>query len=278
VDVLFSVLGGCAWVLGIEEVANVATRPAERRRDGPGRWDGSQPPLFHALLLDDGSVDLDGIVHSLRSCGFATLVAETTQEAVRLGRRWKPHLAIVAAGLPHCAELVGDLHASGISVLLIGTAEQLRMLPKRSILEGRILAPAPAVEVAAAAQALVPGNGVPASKTPIQIGPLRLDLARRLVFMRGRRVELPPREFALLAALAMQPDEPIDREELGLMAWPDDLPPAPQDVYRRVYRLKRLLGDDQRRPPLIRNRPGFGYVLEDPGARSRGDRGETQRS
>ena len=242
----------------------MATRPVERRRDGPGRWDGSQPPLFHALLVDDGSVDLDGIVHSLRSCGFATLVAETPQEAVHLGHRWKPQVAIVAAGLPHCDELVGHLHRGAISILLIGTAEQLRMHPKRSTLEGRILAPAPVVEVAAAAQALVAGNGVPASKTLIQIGPLRLDLARRLVFMKGRRVELPPREFAMLAALAMQPDEPIDREELGVRAWPDGIPPAPQDVYRRVYRLKKLLGDDQRRPPLIRNRPGFGYVLENP--------------
>jgi DNA-binding response OmpR family regulator len=256
----------------------VATRPAERRRDEPGRWDGSEPPLVHALIVDDGSVDLEGIVQGLRSRGFATLVAETSQEAVHLGSRWKPQVAVVAAGVTDCGGLVGHLHGGAISVLLLGTAEQLRMLPERSILEGRILAPAPAPEVAAAAEALVAGNGLPASKTLIQIGPLRLDLARRLVFMGRRKVELPPREFAMLAELAMQPDEPIDREELGVRAWPDGIPPAPQDVYRRVYRLKKLLGDDQRRPPLIRNRPGFGYVLEDPVARSRGDRGETKRS
>lgn len=184
----------------------------------------------------------------------------------------------MAAGLPRCDELVGHLHGGDIPVLLIGTAEQLRMLPKRTTVQGRIVAPAPVVEVAAAAQALVAGNGVSASKTLIQIGPLRLDLARRLVFMRGRRVELPPREFAMLVELAKQPDEPIRREELGVRAWPDGIPPAPQDVYRRVYRLKRLLEDDRRSPPLIRNRPGFGYVLEAPGARSRGDRGETKRS
>jgi DNA-binding response OmpR family regulator len=29
-----------------------------------------------------------------------------------------------------------------------------------------------------------------------------------------------------------------------------------------VYRLRRLLGDHRRTPPLIRNRRGYGYVLE----------------
>jgi DNA-binding response OmpR family regulator len=34
------------------------------------------------------------------------------------------------------------------------------------------------------------------------------------------------------------------------------------DVRRLVYRLRRHLGDDRRRRPLIRNRRGYGYVLE----------------
>jgi DNA-binding winged helix-turn-helix (wHTH) protein len=36
------------------------------------------------------------------------------------------------------------------------------------------------------------------------------------------------------------------------------------DVRRVVYSLRRLIGDDRRKRPLIRTRRGYGYVLEVP--------------
>src|SRR5205823_14642600 len=98
----------------------------------------------------------------------------------------------------------------------------------------------------------------------IDLGPLRIDLVRGIALVEGRTVELPPREFAVLAELATHPREPMSSELLCRLAWPNGSWSGPEDVRRSVYRLRRLIGDHERSRPWIRNRRGYGYVLDPP--------------
>lgn len=95
----------------------------------------------------------------------------------------------------------------------------------------------------------------------LEAGPIRVDLGRRVVEVRGRPVELPPREFSVLAELALHAGRPIRSDELAARVWPEEASANGDDVRRVVYNLRRRLGDDRRRRPWIRNRRGFGYVL-----------------
>jgi DNA-binding response OmpR family regulator len=96
----------------------------------------------------------------------------------------------------------------------------------------------------------------------IEVGALRVDLARRVVTVSGREVTLPPQEFAVLAELAARPGLPTTSADLARRVWPDRPGMNGDDVRRLVYRLRRHLGDDRHGDPLIRNRRGYGYVLE----------------
>jgi DNA-binding winged helix-turn-helix (wHTH) protein/heme-degrading monooxygenase HmoA len=98
----------------------------------------------------------------------------------------------------------------------------------------------------------------------IDLGPLTLDLSRRTARLSGRDVDLPPREFTVLAELAAQPDRPISSVDLAARVWPGRTWMNADDVRRVVYSLRRRLGDDRRKRPLIRNRRGYGYVLDVP--------------
>jgi DNA-binding winged helix-turn-helix (wHTH) protein/heme-degrading monooxygenase HmoA len=98
----------------------------------------------------------------------------------------------------------------------------------------------------------------------IDLGALTVDLSRRTARVRGREIDLPPREFAVLAELALQPDRPIPSEDLAARVWPGRTWMNADDVRRVVYSLRRLIGDDRRKRPLIRTRRGYGYVLEVP--------------
>jgi DNA-binding response OmpR family regulator len=89
-----------------------------------------------------------------------------------------------------------------------------------------------------------------------------VDLVRQMVTLSGREVSLPPQEFTVLRELAVRPGLPTTSAELASRVWPDRLDMNGDDVRRLVYRLRRHLGDDRRRHPLIRNRRGYGYVLE----------------
>lgn len=106
------------------------------------------------------------------------------------------------------------------------------------------------------------GVGRPAEV--LDLGRLRVDLARRVAELDGRELELPPREFSVLAELALRAGEPVPSDELASLVWPQDAYPTGEDVRRAVYRLRKLLGDQGRARPLIRTRRGHGYVL-DPG-------------
>jgi heme-degrading monooxygenase HmoA len=96
----------------------------------------------------------------------------------------------------------------------------------------------------------------------IDVGPLRVDLRRRVARLDGTEIDVPPREFAVLAELAVRPGHPVRADELAARVWPDRVDMNGDDVRRVVYRLRRLIEGDGPGRPVIRNRRGHGYVLE----------------
>ncbi len=91
---------------------------------------------------------------------------------------------------------------------------------------------------------------------------LVLELCSGTVLVRGERVELPPREFRLLAKLAETPGEPIPPEDLVATVWPD-VPDTPlQDLYPVISRLREFVGDRGNDDKLLRNRRQYGYYLD----------------
>ena len=107
-----------------------------------------------------------------------------------------------------------------------------------------------------------PKPGPEPSSSVVEVGRLRVDLRQRTVLINGKMLELPPMETALLIELAKNPDGPISAEELGRRAWPQCPYATADDVRRHIYRLRRSLGDHERNHPFVRNRRGFGYLLD----------------
>jgi DNA-binding response OmpR family regulator len=99
------------------------------------------------------------------------------------------------------------------------------------------------------------GPGVPAAGPPDAAS--RLDEARRRVRLAGREVELTRTEFALVAALARQPEYPLSRQRLlaALEAERGKRPTARAiDVY--ITQLRAKLGNN-----VIRTVHSVGYAL-----------------
>lgn len=217
-------------------------------------------PKTRVLIVDDGAIDLDRLVPRLQRAGFTHVLAETSRQALLLGSRWRPQMAIVGAGVTDCARLVRQLRRWKIPILLVGTASQLRSSPDARFVDGDVIAAAGSIEIAQAAEALVSPNCQEAPPI-LQVGKLRIDVPKRLVFLDGKPLKLSPRQLATLVELARHPSETIEHDELARLAWPDDPSAAKEDVRRYMYRLRQKLGDHEGVPPLIRSRRGFGYFL-----------------
>ena len=85
-------------------------------------------------------------------------------------------------------------------------------------------------------------------------GALAVDPAKRLVTFRGARVELSPREFAVLEALMKEPGAVVSREKLedAVYGWGEEVGSNSIEVH--LHHLRRKLT-----PELIRNVRGVGY-------------------
>lgn len=97
--------------------------------------------------------------------------------------------------------------------------------------------------------------------------PLVLELVSGTVILHGEEIELPPREFRLLAALARRVGEPVSSAELMEVVWAEDAEwTPPHNLIVLVSKLRRLLDGPTKFGKNIRNRRSRGYMLDlDPG-------------
>ena len=99
------------------------------------------------------------------------------------------------------------------------------------------------------------------ARSIIAIGELRLDLARRQVFVREQEQHLTPIEYKLLAALARASGRVVTHQQLLKEVWGTRY--GTQTQYLHVYmgQLRGKLESEPTRPRLLLTEPGVGYRL-----------------
>ena len=88
-------------------------------------------------------------------------------------------------------------------------------------------------------------------------GGITLDPARRVAFRDGRRLELSPKEFAVLECLLAAAGRVVSAEELLERAWDEAADPFTTAVKSTIKRLRTRLGD----PPVIHTVREGGYRI-----------------
>jgi two-component system OmpR family response regulator/two-component system response regulator QseB len=90
----------------------------------------------------------------------------------------------------------------------------------------------------------------------LEAGPLAVDPATRAVTWQGEPVELAPREFDVLLALALKAGRVVTRQQIesALYEWDRSIESNAIEVH--VHHLRRKLS-----PDLIRTVRGVGYMM-----------------
>jgi two-component system OmpR family response regulator len=92
----------------------------------------------------------------------------------------------------------------------------------------------------------------------VRVGPLVVDRSERRASLDGRKLDLTPREFALLAYLARQAGRVVPRTELLVKVWETSFDPGSNVVEAHVKNLREKMGDHA---ALIETVRGIGYRL-----------------
>jgi len=104
------------------------------------------------------------------------------------------------------------------------------------------------------------GRAGPALKA-VQAGALAIDPGARRATLAGKEIHLTGYEFSLLYALAARPGRVLSREQLIDLAGGNPEEAFDRSIDVHVSRLRQKLGDDPKRPRLLKTIRGAGYLL-----------------
>src|SRR5581483_4353704 len=113
-------------------------------------------------------------------------------------------------------------------------------------------------ELLARLRAALRRAGPPAAAT-VEVGELRIALARRAVYREGELVPLTPHEYQLLRVLALNPGKLLTHRTILREVWGAAYQTESHYLHVYVSQLRRKLERDPTRPRYIRTETGVGY-------------------
>jgi DNA-binding response OmpR family regulator len=224
----------------------------------------------HILVVDDDALLRRSLAYNLEQAGYRAEAAGTAEDALAQVRLDSPDLVLLDIGLPGMDGL-DALRAlrQQINVPVIFLTARRRELDEVLGLElgadDYVTKPFDFDVLLARIKAVLRRTGSSAPSTldiePIVVGDLIIDLAAHTVTVAGRPVDLAPREFDLLAALAQEAGRVLSVDDLLARVWGAEYVGEPQVVYVHIRWLREKLEIDPKHPQRIVTVRGVGYKM-----------------
>jgi len=225
------------------------------------------------LVVDDEPAILRAVRAGLEARGYRVRTATDGQGAIDTVALEAPDVVVLDLGLPDLdgvdvCRRIREWSNVPIVVLSADGSDQRKVVALDEGADDYVTKPFSMAELLARVRVALrhrrmEGDTAPIDQSVLEVGDLRVDVARRHVDVGGRRVELTPKEFAFLVLLARWPGRVLTHGAILAEVWGPGYETETQ--YLRVYasQLRKKLDDDASRPRLV-TEPGVGYRLVDP--------------
>jgi len=224
------------------------------------------------VVVDDDALMRRSLAFNLERAGYQVQTAGTAEDALGMVRREPPDLILLDIGLPGIDGLDAlkqFREQLGLAVILLTARRREfdQVLGLELGADDYITKPFDLDVLLARIKAVLrrvqPASGpAPAESGPLVVGDLVIDLAAHTVTVGGRAAELSPREFDLLAALAIDAGRLVTTEDLLSQVWGAEYQGQPQVVYVHIRWLREKLEENPTEPRRIITVRGLGYRLE----------------
>lgn len=224
------------------------------------------------LIVDDEPAILELVTYNLEREGYTCLTAEDGEEAIKIAQSELPDLIVLDIMLPKkdgyavCRELRGMGHQMPILMLSAKGEEIDRVLGLEIGADDYLPKPFSPRELVARVKALLRRQELAQTQSTadvLRVGDVELDPERYEVRVKGRKVELTPKEFELLHLLMLSPGKVLTRDLLLTKVWDFAYDGGSRTVDVHVRRLREKIEEDPARPRYIETVYGVGYRFRD---------------
>ncbi len=223
------------------------------------------------LLVEDEKSIAEGLAITLEAEGFQVVWVKDGLDAIPAWERVRPDLVILDLMLPGMSgtEICRTLRSrSDVPIIMLTAreAEVDRVVGLELGADDYVTKPFSTRELLARIKAIL--RRAPMAETlddqgPVESAGVRVDRARHEVQADGAPVDLPPKEFDLLAYLVEHAGRVLTRGQLIDEVWGSDYVGDTKTLDVHIRRLRTRIEQDPHAPERIQTVRGVGYRFSD---------------
>ena len=219
------------------------------------------------LVVDDEKAIRRFLHAALTAQGYVVSEAADGWEALNAVIAQRPEIVILDLGLPDMdgVEVTRRLREwTQIPIIILSVREQ--ETDKISALDAGaddyLTKPFSSGELMARMRVAIRRSAQAADEPVLQVGAVRVDLAKRLVTVEEKEVSLTPTEYDLLHLLIQNAGKVLTHRQLLFKVWGPGYESDPHLLRVNISNLRRKIEVDPSRPRYIVTEPGVGYRMQ----------------
>jgi two-component system KDP operon response regulator KdpE len=218
------------------------------------------------LVVDDEPAIRRFLCTSLAAHDYSVFDAVNGQEALAAVLAHRPDLVILDLGLPdldgiEVTRLLREWSAVPIIILTVQEQETAKIAALDAGADDYVTKPFGMGELLARMRVALRRSASPTAEPVFTSGELTVDLARRLVIIGERELQLTPTEYDLLRVLVTNAGKVLTHRQLLRQVWGVAYQEETHLLRVNMSNLRHKLEPDPARPNYIITEPGVGYRL-----------------
>lgn len=222
------------------------------------------------LIIDDEVAIRKLLQVTLDAHGFSTIEAATGSDGILEASMSRPDLIILDLGLPdmdgtQVLLTIREWATMPIIVLTVREDERGKVFALDHGADDYVTKPFSISELMARIRVALRHMIHQVDEPILTVGPITIDVPRRMVKRNDELIKLSPIEYDLLKVLAMNAGRVMTHRQLLEQVWGAQNYQTASH-YLRVYvgHLRKKIEDDPTRPQFLTTEPGVGYRLNAP--------------
>ncbi len=227
--------------------------------------------MTRILIVEDEASFSEALAFLLSKEGFETAVAETGREALDMFNAQGADLILldlmipVVSGVEVCRSI--RTHSQVPIIMLTAKDAEIDKVVGLEIgADDYVTKPYSSRELIARIKAVLrrgqAEDQADYDEDLLEVGPIRLNIGKHQVFVKGNPVALPLKEFELLEFLMRNSGRVLTRSQLIDRVWGGDYYGDTKTLDVHIKRLRAKVEADPANPVLIQTIRGLGYKLE----------------